>query len=125
MNPDLVFGSPRWEILEILSSRPSSPIELANELGNLVHRVLSMTEKYFDGVVPVAVSGHVHAWETYETAMDSLLTHEAVAAVWSVVREANRFVEEEAPWKYRIKSSNMSALIHKEILPHHTSLLLG
>ncbi|MDP3985445.1 MAG: methionine--tRNA ligase [bacterium] len=94
---DIPFGEDGDFSMTRLQSRYDS--ELANELGNLVHRVLSMTEKYFDGVVPAKTDGHLNAWTLYDAAWEELKPHDAIAAAWTVIREANRFVELEAPWK--------------------------
>lgn len=94
---DIPFGEDGDFSFERLAARYEG--ELANELGNLVHRVLSMTEKYFDNRTPKVVTGKITAWEAYDQAMENLHPHEAIAAVWSVVREANKFVDDEAPWK--------------------------
>jgi methionyl-tRNA synthetase len=73
--------------------------ELANELGNLVHRVCTMTEKYFDGMVPAKAAHNVSkAVEAYHTGLKTFALHDALEAVWSLVREANLFVEQKKPW---------------------------
>jgi methionyl-tRNA synthetase len=74
--------------------------DLANELGNLVHRVLSMTEQYTEGKVPHVADGFIAgAWPAYHLAMEELRFHDALAVVWSLVRQANQFVEQQAPWQ--------------------------
>lgn len=74
--------------------------ELANEFGNLVNRVLAMTAKYFDAVVPERADGFLgDAWPTYQNAMSEFRTHDSVETLWSVVRQANQFVETQAPWQ--------------------------
>jgi methionyl-tRNA synthetase len=80
--------------------------ELAGQLGNLAHRVLSMIEQYCAGVVPApptgledrlldgaaglaeSVAGHIRAYG-FDRALDS---------VWAFVAHANRYVSEEEPW---------------------------
>ena len=82
--------------------------ELAGQLGNLVHRVLSMIERYCGGVVPTppeafvetdrllpvadrlpeAVTAHLQAF-AFDRALDE---------VWTFVADANRYVAETAPW---------------------------
>jgi len=77
--------------------------ELANVLGNLASRVVSMIEKYRDGLVPLAgadgldeaISG---AMATARDAMASLKVHEALAAAMDLARTANGYVEERQPW---------------------------
>jgi len=84
--------------------------DLANDLGNLVSRVLAMLGKYRDGVVP-RVSSFGHQAEDEElreklaavcdevkTAMGDLTFHKALTAVWSFVRLVNKYVDTTAPW---------------------------
>jgi methionyl-tRNA synthetase len=78
--------------------------ELANDLGNLVNRVIAMIGKYRDGVIPDArcETGIANAVELAREAVgrhvaDMELT-EALEAAWSVVRDLNRFVDARAPW---------------------------
>jgi methionyl-tRNA synthetase len=83
--------------------------ELANELGNLVSRTVSMIGKYRDGAIPkAAVEGKRLAAVAAEgeTMVTSAATHydavevtAAIESVWEYVRRLNRLVEEEAPWK--------------------------
>jgi methionyl-tRNA synthetase len=78
--------------------------ELANGLGNLGSRSLSMVEKYRGGTVPAAAPTSLDAavdaaLAQYRTAMDAMLLHEGAAAAFAVVDAANAFVAETAPWK--------------------------
>ena len=85
--------------------------DLANDLGNLASRVLSMLRKYLGGVVPPApkpdeltksedelIASQRAAFAEMERAMDDIAPHEALKACWSFVRKANAYVEEVAPW---------------------------
>lgn len=85
--------------------------ELANDLGNLVNRVLAMTEKYFDGVVPAKADGFLaSAWPSYHEAMRTLRFHDALEVTWSIVRQANQFVEQQQPWELaKLKEDKMLA----------------
>jgi methionyl-tRNA synthetase len=81
--------------------------DLANGLGNLASRVLAMLASNFDGEVPKAdpateagtlpglVEGVVRR---YDEAVEALALTQALAAVWEVVGEANRYLVERAPW---------------------------
>jgi len=77
--------------------------ELANVLGNLASRVLSMLAKYREGVVPDA-PGHgldaaiASTFDTARAAMERYRVHEAFAAAMDLARIANGYVEERAPW---------------------------
>jgi len=79
--------------------------ELANDLGNLVQRALSMLARYRDGIVPAATRGDAFA-------ADFALTRDAVAAtlerldfrtalstIWERVNQLNLSVEQRKPWE--------------------------
>jgi methionyl-tRNA synthetase len=83
--------------------------DLANELGNLVHRVLTMTEKYCDGKVPERAEGFLAgAWPAYHTAMEELRLHDALETTWNLVRQANQYIDQQAPWQLaKLKEEKM------------------
>lgn len=78
--------------------------DLADDLGNLVHRTLAMVERYAEGVVPPAHGDEGLRPEAaalrarYEERMDAGRLHEGLAAAMDLVAEANRFVDARAPW---------------------------
>jgi methionyl-tRNA synthetase len=82
--------------------------DLANDLGNLAQRSLSMIAKQYQGVLPEpgAFSDNDKAIlaqadgmiELARSAMASQQIHQALNAVWAVVAEANRYFAGEAPW---------------------------
>lgn len=79
--------------------------ELANDLGNLANRTLSMIQRYRGGTVPASVgtteldASAAATIERYLERMDRYALHEAVAIAFQFVSEANGFVESRAPWK--------------------------
>jgi methionyl-tRNA synthetase len=90
---------------QILVARYNS--DLANELGNLFSRTLAMITKYLGGAVPPAPfdSGSelrevlAGAVEGYMEQMDRMQFSKALAAYWTVIQRANRYIEEKSPWE--------------------------
>jgi methionyl-tRNA synthetase len=95
-------GNFSWERFE---ERYNS--DLANALGNLASRTISMVERYCDGVVPAGASNEVDAadradLDAYHSAIGGqrgFLLHEALKAVWLTIARANEYVDRQAPWK--------------------------
>ena len=81
--------------------------DLANAWGNLASRVISMVERYCDGVVPAGARTDVDTRDAaelleYHEAMDGtrgFLLHEALRIVWQSVVRGNEYVDRQAPWK--------------------------
>ncbi|HUX86591.1 MAG TPA: methionine--tRNA ligase [Chloroflexota bacterium] len=83
--------------------------ELANDLGNLLNRTVSMINRYLGGEIPAAgpsepADHEIQAmalamFDQMNRAFDRLEFVAAADAVRAVVSRANRFVEETAPWK--------------------------
>jgi methionyl-tRNA synthetase len=79
--------------------------ELANEYGNLASRTLAMIARYRDRVVPEAEPAGALGG-TFEGAVDRLRARfdavdvtGALDEAWRLVRELNRYVQDEAPWQ--------------------------
>jgi methionyl-tRNA synthetase len=80
--------------------------DLANDFGNLLNRTVSMAQRYLDGERPdpraAADSPLGAAWPgilaRYREKLESYLLHEALAELWTIVGEANKFVDAEQPW---------------------------
>jgi methionyl-tRNA synthetase len=93
--------------------------ELANDLGNLLSRVLTMIGKYFDGDIPPSGPEQPVDRELRETAalvpgridedLSALAFTRYLQDVWALVMRANRYVEENAPWTLA-KSKDMDRL---------------
>jgi methionyl-tRNA synthetase len=85
--------------------------DLANDFGNLAQRSLTMINKNCNGRVPrpglldkddeALLASVDAAIATAQAAMDAQLIHEAVAALWEVVGEANRYFAAQEPWALR------------------------
>jgi methionyl-tRNA synthetase len=79
--------------------------DLANDLGNLASRVLTMATKYCDGVCPAATEAAPSLQEAveievsrWEADMADLAFHAALQTVWGVVGRLNHYVVENEPW---------------------------
>jgi methionyl-tRNA synthetase len=82
--------------------------DLANDLGNLLSRTLTMLQRYCQGVVPEpsATEGAANAlaeaaaklWPDLDPLLNELAFHKALARLWEYVRLVNRYVDEQAPW---------------------------
>jgi len=93
--------------------------ELANDLGNLLSRVLTMTAKYFGGKIPLPGAEQSLDKGLRETAgslsarieedLSILAFTRYIQDAWTLVTRANRYVEENAPWTLA-KNNNMDRL---------------
>jgi methionyl-tRNA synthetase len=89
--------------------------ELANDLGNLVNRVLSMIERYRDGIIPAGEptdldQKRIEVLDRYRDAMDGNLLHQGSAAALQLANAANLFVAERAPWQQARDPEQANAL---------------
>jgi methionyl-tRNA synthetase len=85
--------------------RAAHDAELADQLGNLLHRTVAMIERWCEGRVPAPVDGarplpaladEVRA--RVESAFAEFRVDDALGAAWSIVEAANAYVVEQAPW---------------------------
>jgi methionyl-tRNA synthetase len=81
--------------------------ELANTVGNLVSRALSMIHRYRGGTVPHAPRPEASVFDalvrnalaSYADAMDRCRLSEGAAQLVGIAASANRYIEEQAPWR--------------------------
>jgi len=73
--------------------------DLADQLGNLVSRVVAMVQRYTDGVVPASESPPRDLAREVDAALERFEIHDALATIWRVVEDANRYVVETKPWE--------------------------
>ena len=102
-----VFGQDADFRQESLTARYNA--DLANNLGNLVSRVLAMQQKYFDGVVQPLSSTwapedrdlrdrFIEAEKDLARYMADLQFHRALESVWSAIDHSNRYIVQTAPF---------------------------
>lgn len=95
-------------------------LDLANNLGNLVNRTLTMINKYFEGIIPSHNQNMsdldknlrdllVKTVDEYEALMDDLKITESLAKVMELLGAANKYIEESEPWNLA-KSNNIVGL---------------
>ena len=99
---DVPFGEDGVFSEEALVKRINA--DLANDLGNLVYRTLTMLEKHAHGRVPPGqvdpqLAGEISVVnQGVETGLNQMAPDRSLKAIWEFVNRANRSVEEKAPW---------------------------
>ncbi len=103
---EIVFGNDGNFSRDALITRINS--DLANDLGNLLHRTVSMIEKYHGGVVTnagvsEAVDEDLQALvkttvANFEKDMDAMEINSAIKGVWALISRANKYIDETGPW---------------------------
>ena len=99
--------------------------ELANDLGNLLNRTVSMINKYFDGQVPTYEENVTdfdgalaqvasESIADYYKHMDAVDYPRALEAVWTLISRTNKYIDETAPWvlaKDEVKVKELAAVM--------------
>ena len=108
---------------ELMVERMNS--DLANTLGNLVNRTISMSNKYFGGVVAdkgvtEAVdedlkSTILTAYDKVEAKMDNLRVADALTEIFAIFKRCNKYIDETEPWvlaKDEAKADRLSTVLY-------------
>ena len=83
--------------------------DLANDLGNLLHRTLNMIGKFQQGILIESVGETeidkslkdmaIDTAKNYRELMDDMKISDAVKTVWQFISRTNKYIDETAPWK--------------------------
>lgn len=103
---EIPFSSDGTITYDLIIERINS--DLANVLGNLVNRTISMSKKYFDGIVlaPTAkepmddelIQLVLSAKDRVTEKMDQLRVSEALDEIFEIFRRSNKYIDETMPW---------------------------
>ena len=82
--------------------------DLANDLGNLLHRTMNMIGKFQNGVIEAATTKSKtddilmgDSWElvsAYESGMEKMEISPVIRRLWTFIGRANKYIDETAPW---------------------------
>jgi len=121
---EMVFGLDSSFSEEALVGRINA--DLANDLGNLCQRSLTMVGKFGRGRAPSAAAvrkedgimrtAGLRAVDEYVRSFENLAFHKALISVWDLINEGNKFVDREAPWalaKDPDKKDRLDAVIYE------------
>ena len=116
---EVVFGQDGSFSYDALVNRYNS--DLANGLGNLASRTLTMIHQYRKGVVPEASSNAIAALATdtiasVRAAFDRFEFSRGLESIWALISAVDKFIVERAPWKLAHQPDETSQQLLNETL---------
>jgi len=114
----------RYWLLDDVPPAGAYTADLANDLGNLLQRTVSMIHRYRGGVVPAAPADESSSLRAVAGALPATLNRAlgeewdprlALEAVLSLVRSANRSVEQAKPWELARAEARGDAAAHRQL----------
>jgi len=130
---EVAFGQDGNFTNEVFFNRINS--DLANDLGNLLSRTVGMIDKYFGGTLPLEKQGNafdddliqtaLNAVKGYEAQMEQMFFSDALVDVWALVRRANKYIDETAPWVLAKDEARKAELTHVMYMLAEVLRILG
>ncbi|HOW57625.1 MAG TPA: methionine--tRNA ligase subunit beta, partial [Smithellaceae bacterium] len=131
---DMVFGLDSNFSEEAFVQRLNS--DLANDLGNLVSRSITMAIKYCEGRVPAIKEGEQdnvlqqaaqRAVAEVESAFAEMSLHKALIAIWEFINITNKYIVEKEPWtlgKDEANKEKLTAIMYNLLAALRTTAIL-
>ena len=99
--------------------------DLANDLGNLLHRTLSMIGRFYGGVIPASgeqapideelIRLAQNTAASFEQHMEQMEINAALKEIWALISRSNKYIDETAPWalaKDQAKRARLDAVMY-------------
>ena len=143
---EMPFGQDGGISDEAITNRVNA--ELANNLGNLVQRVLSQVQRNLDALAPTLAPATGEDMALLESAysllprlrqaMQGYELHNLLAMTWAVFDEANRYIDQQAPWTLRktdparmavvlgvlVEAIRVGAIVAQPVIPNAAARIL-